>query len=442
MIFLTARLKKLFSAHALATSFLLSFNGFSGGILLAQGTKVAPDAEQGPKIQVTVKEVIIPVVVRDASGHVLGSLTKDQFQVLDRGKPRLISGFAIQRRSPEGAATSAGLPTRAPKSAPTPAPTAAHRFIVILFDNLHMEEAEVLRTRVLATNVLGEAQGRADAVAVLSTSGVNSGFTQDQAKLADAIEKVQAQRLYRHTEHECPDVDYYLADQIVNHRSETALESAIQDYETCANLTGSTRAMAEHMVESVARRALELGDQDVRVTLSIVREVVREMGTLPGERSLILISSGFLTPTAEAMTLKSQIMDVAASANVTINALDARGLYSTEIDASRQGASSTLALLTGADSAAHRTKTVSGENVMAELSDGTGGTYFHNSNDLTGGLRRLISSPEYVYVLECQLQDVKQDGSYHRLTVKVAATKVTIQARAGYYAPKRARAKN
>ncbi len=440
MIFLTAHLNRLLFAQALATLFLFSSSGL--GILLAQGTKESPAAEQGPKIQVIVNEVIIPVVVRDAAGHALGSLSKDQFLVLDRGKPRSIAGFTIQRRSPQEAATAVGPSIPGSSTNSTPAPTAPRRFIVILFDNQHMEEAEVLRTRALATKVLGEAQGKTEAVAVLSTSGVNSGFTQDQAKLADAIEKVQAQGLYRHTEHECPAIDYYLADQIVNHHSETALESAIQNYETCANLTGSTRAMAEHMVESVARRALELGDQDVRVTLSILREVVREMGTLPGERSLILISSGFVTPTAEAMTLKSQIMDVAASASVTINALDARGLYSTEIDASRQGASSTLALLTGDDSAAHRSKTVSRENVMAELSDGTGGTYFHNSNDLGGGLRRLILSPEYVYVLECLLHDVKQDGSYHRLTVKVAAAKVTIQARAGYFAPKPARAKN
>src|SRR5262249_7739703 len=124
----------------------------------------------------------------------------------------------------------------------------------------------------------------------------------------------------------------------------------------------------------------------------------------------------------------------AASANVTINALDARGLYSTQIDASQQGVSSTMAMLTGADSAAHQSKATGSENVMAELAGGTGGTFFHNHNHLTGGLGLLLSSPEYVYVWECPLPDGKQDGSYHRLNVKVAAGNVTIQARAGYFA--------
>jgi VWFA-related protein len=421
---------------------VLASGGFLSGTLLAQGTKDAPAAEQAQKIQVTVNELILPVVVRDKSGRVVAGLVKDQFQVLDRGKLRSIAGFHIERRSREGTAADVGPSERSPRNDASPETSATRRFLVILFDNRHMEEAELLRARALGRKVLGEAQGGEDAVAVLSTSGLNSGFTRDRVKLADAIGEVQAQNLYRHTGRECPEIDYDLADQIVNQRSELALESAIQNYETCANLIGVTRTMTESMVESVARRALELGDQDVRATLSIVREVVREMGTLPGDRSLILISSGFLTPTAEAMTLKSQILDVAASASVTINALDARGLYSMEIDASQQGVSSTMAMLTGADSAAHRSKAVRSENVMAELAGGTGGTFFHNNNDLTGGLRRLLSSPEYVYVLECAMPDVKQDGSFHRLNVKVAAKNVTIQARAGYFAAKSAGGRN
>jgi VWFA-related protein len=136
------------------------------------------------------------------------------------------------------------------------------------------------------------------------------------------------------------------------------------------------------------------------------------------------------------MTLKSRIVDLAASVGVAINALDARGLYTTEIDASKQGASSTLALQTGSDQAAQRSKAVSSENVMSERSDGTGGTYFHNSNDLRGGLRSLIAAPEYVYVLECPLEGLKAEGTYHRLAVKVSAKDFEVQARRGYFAPK------
>jgi VWFA-related protein len=76
------------------------------------------------------------------------------------------------------------------------------------------------------------------------------------------------------------------------------------------------------------------------------------------------------------------------------------------------------------------------ENVMAELADGTGGMFIHNSNDLDAGFRSLTEAPEYLYLLEIPLDNVKPDGSYHRLKVKVDRDGVRSQARRGYVMPK------
>ena len=73
---------------------------------------------------------------------------------------------------------------------------------------------------------------------------------------------------------------------------------------------------------------------------------------------------------------------------------------------------------------------------MAELADGSGGTYFHNSNDLLAGFKDLAAAPEYVYILELALDNVKPDGTYHRLRVKVDRSGLQLQARRGYFAPK------
>jgi len=81
------------------------------------------------------------------------------------------------------------------------------------------------------------------------------------------------------------------------------------------------------------------------------------------------------------------------------------------------------------------------QDVMAELADGTGGTFFHNSNDLQGGLKLLTAAPEYVYLLQFSLDNVKPDGTYHRLRVKVDKEGLHLQARRGYYAPKPAKPK-
>jgi hypothetical protein len=75
--------------------------------------------------------------------------------------------------------------------------------------------------------------------------------------------------------------------------------------------------------------------------------------------------------------------------------------------------------------------------VLEELADGTGGSFFHNNNDLEGGFRRLTTAPEFYYLLGFSPQNLKYDGHYHRLTVKLKdAGKFSVQARKGYYAPK------
>ena len=76
------------------------------------------------------------------------------------------------------------------------------------------------------------------------------------------------------------------------------------------------------------------------------------------------------------------------------------------------------------------------------MSAGTGGSYFHNNNDLQGGFKRLTAGPEYLYLLEFSIGAVKQNGSYHRLKVRVDRDRVTIQSRRGCSVPKPPKKKN
>jgi VWFA-related protein len=190
------------------------------------------------------------------------------------------------------------------------------------------------------------------------------------------------------------------------------------------------------MIRSAAAQVVELGDRDVSVTLSTVKEFVRRMGKLPGQQhTLILVSPGFVTVTPNSMREKSEVLDLAARANVTISALDARGLYTTNLDASEHGAASTRDMMTGETQQYHSETMNISENVMSELANGTGGTFFHNSNDLAGGFALLAQAPEYVYLLEMSLDKVRSDGAFHRLKVKVNRDNVKVESRHGYVAP-------
>ena len=403
--------------------------------LVAQQAK---ESEVVPfKIEVKVNKVLVPVVVRDAQHHAVGNLRKEDFQVFDKDKPKVISGFAVEKRNVAESNTESGNPAPADPNAARQTSTAPPRFIVFLFDDMHLGADDLGRLQKLRTKILAASLNSSDMAAVVSISGANSGLTRDRAKLEEAIMNLKSRVLYRHQSRQCPDIDYYEADLIENKRNGTALEAAVQQTLACANLDPQTlRKMAEDMVRSTATNALMAGDQDVRVMLATLREFVRKMGTLPGQRTLILISPGFLTLTAEAMTEKTRILDLAAQDNVTISALDARGLYTTELGADERGAGSAMAMQTGYESQSHRASMALNEDVMAEIADGSGGTYFHNSNDLEAGFKELAAAPEYVYILELSLDNEKPDGTYHRLKVKVDRDGLQVQARRGYFAPK------
>jgi VWFA-related protein len=375
--------------------------------------------------------VLVPVRVNDRQGNAVGGLKKEDFQVFDNNKRQNISGFMVATSAPSKTAANLQPPGG------SYAAVGPRHFIIFLFDDMHLLSADLARTQQAATKILSTSLDSGDMAAVASISGsVNSGLTTDRLKLRDAIMKLRPQSLYRSTGSDCPNLDYYHAELIVNEHSIGALQAATEEAFNCN--PGLTMPFAEALARSAATRAFAIGEQDNQVSLASLREIVHRVAALPGLSTLILVSPGFLTLTAQARNEESRIIDTAALSSITINALDARGLYTTELDASDRGTGSAQA--TQAKSEYRRSTMSFSENIMAELANGTGGTYFHNSNDLEGGLKRLSSTPEYLYLLEFYPHDPKQNGSYHKLKVKLSRAGLKVQARRGYVIPKTTKA--
>ena len=395
---------------------------------------------ESPTVQVHVRELLVTVVVRDAQGRAVADLKQDDFKVFDQGKPRKMIGITVQR-SP---AAEAARPIVAPASpappatglaAPSPTPLAAGtaRTITFLFDDRHLGIGDLEEVKSAAAKMLSAPLPDADRALVLSFLGVNSGLTHNHAALQAAVEKLKARQAFQTGKLQCPDIDYYAADQILNKHNENEFQIALEKAGACSHVTNAD--MVRQSVETSAREALEIGDQDARETLAYVRDVVRTVAKFPGERTLILVSPGFLSSSDDALTLQSQIMDMAAAGHVTVSALDARGLYSGLVPASQNGPHSAMADMTGQPLQSHLESARDNEEVMAGLADGTGGTYFHRSNDLEGGLQAFAAGPEALYTLDISLQDVKPNGAYHALKVEVDRKDVKVQARRGYFAP-------
>ncbi len=393
----------------------------------------------GPvKIQVNVNAVLVPVVVRDSNGRAVGNLKKEDFEIFDKKKLQTITGFSIQERTAvESPTASVGsMPVThgaTPSTAVVPQglPAAPKRFVIFLFDDLHLSFSDLAQIQKAATRIVAGPLADSDIAAVVSLSGASSGLTRDRAKLQDTIMKLKVQSLLRKVGRTCPEIGYYEADRIQNKHDLMAVDTAIENTLACCECT---RAVAKGLVDNAAAESLQQGDQDARATLGEIREIVRKMGAMPGERTLILISPGFLTMTPESLAEKSKILDMAARASVTINAVDARGLYATAVDASERSRGSAMAERTASQYRGYSMGL--NEDVMTELADGTGGSYFHNSNDLGGGIQALTAVPEYVYLIELSLQNVKQDGAYHPLKLKLDRDGLKVVARRGYFAPR------
>ncbi|HEY1924439.1 MAG TPA: VWA domain-containing protein [Candidatus Acidoferrum sp.] len=420
-----------------ADALLFAFALFALPRATAQQPQSAPPTA-GPTIKVYVNSVIVPAVVRDSHGRVIGDLTQSDFQLFDKGKPLKITGFTVEKRAASGddfavdTTPVSGTATPNPAALATPQPP---RFIVFLFDDLHMSSNDLASLKTAATRVLNETLRAGDSASVLSIFGhEDSLVTNDRERLARTIANVQPMRSpYRLDAHACPNVDYQHGDRIENQHDENAFNAAVDETMECAHLDPIQRPMGEKMTHQAAQRAVALGEQDVRVSYVYIRELVRRMANLPGERTLILISPGFYTETPQALVFQSQVIEAAARANVTISTLDARGLYTTAPKADEE--LSGHARETTERIRSHVESITGIDEVLSGLADATGGSYFHNSNDLEGGLRRLSAAPEYVYLLEFSLDDTRPDGQYHPLKVKVDRSHVQVQNRRGYFAP-------
>ena len=386
--------------------------------------------------------VLVRVVVRDQNGHVNGNLQKEDFVLLDQGKPQFISRFSLEKTtelkaeavaSEASATAGAGVKSTGETALPG-------RYVGYIFDDLHLNFGDLAQSRNAAERHLADLPVTSRA-AIFTTSGqVTQDFTDDVAKLKDAMLRIQPRSNLKPSV-DCPDLTYYQADLIQNKRDPQALNAAIQDTILCANLSSdgptpdpSMTQAAQQMALAAGSRVVAIGDQETRITLKVLDSLVRRISAMPGQRALVLVSPGFLL--LDQRMDEYEVMDRAIRANVTMSTLNARGLYAIVPGGDATHGATNLATL-NTRTQYQRDSAMVTDGVLGEIADGTGGTWFHDNNDLTEGFKRTAAAPEYYYLLGFSPDNFKFDGSYHNL--KVALKKpagFTLQARRGYYAPK------
>ena len=394
--------------------------------------------------QERVNLVTAQVVVRDARGAVITNLKKEDFRLFDKGKPQVISRFTIER---PGALVAAATPaTNNPleaeeqKSQPAPAtsPTVATRFVAYQFDDLHLKLNDLTLVRAAAGKHIDKSLHKTDRAAVYTSSGqTQQEFTDDLSQLHAALDRIRPRSQVDPSGVECPDVSYYMADLIINKNDPQALQAAALEAVSCMALDPSTQMdLATTSAKVAAQRQIGIGEQESRLALLALRNTIHRLSVMPGERVIVLVSPGFLTLDTHRQDL-GEVVDLANRSKVVINTLDARGLYTDPLaDASRVSQTSNPFSQTMALQYLRFSATAEGD-VLGEIADGTAGAWYHNNNDLEGGFNKVATTPEVIYVLGFSPENLKYDGSYHKLKVSLANDRgMTLQARRGYFAPR------
>jgi VWFA-related protein len=371
-------------------------------------SQLPPPTPDVAPLRVKVNLVLVPVVVRDSAGKVIGTLKREDFRVTDNKHEQLLTEFQVEESTRIDSSSAVTAPARGSSGVKNFVPP--ERFTGLFIDDIHLDPVQLSHVTKALQHYLDSVNLTDQRIGLLTSTGLGQvDFSSDLGGLRAAVNKLRAHPMAGSQMRDCPDVSYYDADLILNHGDRAALEAAIGEAASVCGVK-DPRA-AERLARNAAQRRLESGDLERTTVLSSLAEAIKRMAAVPGQRALVFVSPGFLLTDGDEE--QARIIESAVRQKIIVNTLDSRGLY---VEAENNGA-------------------LQQSNVMLELAGATGGTFFRNSNALDVGFKRLAEAPEYVYLLGFSPADVKADGKFHHLKVELANnSKLTVTARRGYYA--------
>src|ERR1700719_572021 len=377
-------------------------------------------ANQAPAIRASSDLVRIDVEVTDKSGKVVKGLTPEQFTITEDGKAQKISIFTFQDiEKMETVKADDTKPIVVAIGSPnTPAAAEAvseqvrdRRMLVLFFDLTSMQTDDITRAHDAALKFVQKQMTSADLVSMMTYAArltVWADFTNNRARLEKAVARLT------------PDVASQLAD--LSYAAAQNGEYDVQQYTGAAYTADETEFNAFNT------------DQK----LLAVQGLVNVLAAIPGRKAVIEFTGGITQTGEENRTELRAATDAANRADVSIYSIDARGLFA-EVpggDATANAATGT-SMFTGA-SVFHQTDArQDSRDTLATLSSDTGGRAFFDLGDLSEAFPKIQQENSGYYLLGYYLSgNVKRDGSWRSIRVKVHAPGVHVHHRNGYYAPR------
>ncbi len=360
--------------------------------------------------------VQINVIVRDKEGPV-ANLDKSDFTLTDRGKPRVISVFAVHKP----AAAQASAPALPPNTFSNRALTGAAEpgsVTVILLDRLNTMIGTVAANA--ETPLFSSDQALANAkqhllkyldeldpkerVAIYSLGlnlAVLCDFTGDRARLKAILENYRAASITSLEDAE---------PTAVHLPSDVMAPQVNRDRQVLAGMSNAQRA---------------------QTTMAALMAVAAHVAEIPGRKNLVWLTADLIIP-AEALGRALSRSDIA------VYPVDARGLLPFAAGHSEADADADAVMQSrGTPSATGAGATVPiGISAMQSLAEETGGRAYVNGNDLTGAIRKAIDDGEVTYTLGFYVDPASLDGKFHDLKVRVKRNSLEVRTQRGYFALK------
>ena len=365
--------------------------------------------------RVEVNYVEIDAIVTDAQGNFVRDLTKDDFEVVEEGKPQDLSVLSMVDIPIERTDAPLYSPTAIEPDVRSNAKEFNGRVFVLVLDDLQTHFGRSVRVRQAAKLFVERYLGANDIAAIVQTGARKDGaqeFTSNHTLLLKAINTFAGQKLRSATLDKID--DYYM-------QRETNPGAAPRDL-------------------SEAERAFK-----ARNTLSTLRQVADYLAGVRGRRKAVVYFSEGIDYDIDntignryASDLRDEMLAAIAAAtraNVSFYGVDPRGLSGLSDEGIEITAIPNDPTL-GLGYASLSDELRRSQDSLRTISEETGGFAAVNRNDFREAFGHIIQDNSGYYLLGYYSNDTRRDGRFRRIQVRVKRPGLTVRARKGYTAPK------
>lgn len=423
-------------------------NSFVGCIVLIFVVASASSAQTPPKPQtdddvVRVKSnlVNIDVIVKDKKGKYISDLKAEDFTITENGQPQKVEFFdtPLSKKDTTG---------KADVVASEPTSTAPRNYVSLVLDWQTTDITNLKQIREGAIRYVREQITDTDAVALLSVTNnlqMLQPFTQDKAALIAALENMGASGDSKNFEQKDIAGNISSLRDFLNSASSTPTSGITSS----AGGAAAARVMiAQRVLQQFIRLRTALSLQQSRPILAALAALAEGLRPIPGKKTLVLFSQGFVTPAVLDWQVQSTI-DIANRANVAIYIIDSAGLRAGAPASGSLVPSTPLAGVSGITNQEQRIRGVGGETVfdnvrqegqnreydiLYRISGDTGGKFIKGNNDIGLGLERINEEIQSRYTLAYRSTNQNFDGTFRKVKIEVRRPDVEIVSRSGYYA--------